>query len=347
MRPFTLILPSQPSQLLQKMIDRAVNGEDFNIVSSEESLPDLKGHNILFAVELNSIGINPKLNSILEELVSRGKNSLKNSRASILIHSGFDNFTKTAAQDIVFIANQLGCTFPGRPVIEANQNLDNYIPLRKIYHLPLEDICLQKSEELGRRLLSTQLYFRNRTIAVLHSSNKGTSNTYSLWEMIKEHLQDKVHINEVYLGNGTITDCRGCSYRTCKYFGKQAKCFYGGVVVEEVYPAIQDASTIILLCPNYNDMITANIVATINRLTALFRKTKFYDKKIFAVIVSGYSGGDALAKQLISSLNMNKTFELPPEFSIMATANDPGSINNVPEIREKAQAFANHILENI
>ncbi|WP_422486671.1 flavodoxin family protein [Gudongella sp. DL1XJH-153] len=346
MKPFTLILPSKPSPLLQKMIDKAINGEDFNVINNEENLPDLKGHNILFAIELNSIGINPQINRILEELVNRGKDSLKNSRGSILIHSGYDNFTKTAAQDIVFIANQLGCTFPGRPVIEANQNLDNYIPLKKIYDLSLEDICLKKSEELGRRLLSTQEYFRNKTIAVLHSSNKGTSNTYSLWEMIKEHLHD-VEINEVYLGNGTITDCRGCSYKTCKYFGKQTKCFYGGVVVEEVYPAIQDASTIIFLCPNYNDMITANIVATINRLTALFRKTKFYDKRIFTVIVSGFSGGDALAKQLISSLNMNKTFELPPEFSIMATANDPGSIYNVPDINAKAEKFAKHILKNI
>ncbi|MGM0396205.1 MAG: flavodoxin family protein [Bacillota bacterium] len=346
MRPFTLILPSGPSPLLQEMIDKAINGEDCNVVKENDLLPDLREHNILFAIELNSIGISPQLNRILEELVSRGKNSLQGARGSILIHSSYNNFTKTAAQDVVFIANQLGCTFPGRPVIEANQNLDNYIPLQKIYNLPLKGICLQKSEELGRRLLSTQEYFRNKSIAVLHSSNKGTSNTYALWEMVREHLND-VQINEVYLGNGTISDCRGCSYKTCKYFGKQAKCFYGGIVVEEVYPAIQDASTIILLCPNYNDMLTANIVATINRLTALFRKTKFYDKKIFSIIVSGYSGGDALAKQLISSLNMNKTFELPPGFSIMATANDSGSIYNVPEIRNKAKEFARHIIKNL
>ena len=94
-------------------------------------------------------------------------------------------------------------------------------------------------------------------------------------------------------------------------------------------------------------MLTANIVATINRLTALFRKTKFYDKRIFSVIVSGYSGGDALAKQLISSLNMNKTFELPPNFSLMATANDPGSIKNVPNIENAAKEFAHHIMKNI
>ena len=90
-------------------------------------------------------------------------------------------------------------------------------------------------------------------------------------------------------------------------------------------------------------MLTANIVATINRLTALYRLTKFYDKDIYAIIVSGYSGGDALAKQLISSLNMNKTFNLPPYFSLMATANDKGSIFNVPNIESIAQSFAKKI----
>lgn len=346
MRPFALIVPSQPSPMLEKMIHQAVNGEDHVRITGNDQLPDLRNHNILFAVELNSIGISNQMNIILEKLTNRGPDSLSGSRGSVLVHSDYNNFTKTAAQDIVFISNQLGCTFPGRPVIEANENLDNYLPLSKIYDLPLEDICMHKSEELGRRLLSTQEYFRNRSVAVLHSSNKGTSNTYGLWEMIKEHLGD-VQLTEVYLGSGGVTDCRGCSYKTCKYFGRQAKCFYGGIVVEEVYPAIQDASTIILLCPNYNDMVTANIVATINRLTALFRKRKFYDKKIFSVIVSGYSGGDALAKQLISSLNMNKTFELPPNFSIMETANDPGSINIVAGIEKKAQQFAEHILKHI
>lgn len=94
-------------------------------------------------------------------------------------------------------------------------------------------------------------------------------------------------------------------------------------------------------------MLTANIVATINRLTALFRKTKFYDKRVFSIIVSGYSGGDALAKQLISSLNMNKTFELAPNFSLELTANDPGYIDKIKGIDDIAKNFANHIRKNI
>lgn len=91
-------------------------------------------------------------------------------------------------------------------------------------------------------------------------------------------------------------------------------------------------------------MITANLVATINRFTALYRQTKFYDKSIFSIIVSGYSGGDAIGKQLISSLNMNKTFSLPPYFSLMATANDRGAIKEVEDIKNLAKEFALKIM---
>lgn len=346
MRQLTLIQPSRPSRLLQMMVERAIGDNSYRVIQSEMNIPDLVENDILFAVELNSIGICPEMNVILEKLWEKGSDSLEGCRGGVLVHSCWNTFTKTAAQSIIYLANKLGCMFPGRPSIEANKNLDNYIALEKIYHMQLIDICLMKSEELGRRLVSTQEYYKNKNIAVLHSSDKGTSNTLALWEMVRKNLTD-VDINEVYLGNGTITDCRGCSYKTCKFLGKQSKCFYGGIVVEEVYPAISDSSTLIMLCPNYNDMLTANIVASINRLTALFRKTKFYDKRLFSIIVSGYSGGDALARQLISSLNMNKTFELPPDFSLQATANDPGSIFKLDAIEEKAKAFAEHIMKNI
>ena len=142
---------------------------------------------------------------------------------------------------------------------------------------------------------------------VLHSSNRQVSNTLTLLGYGKEKASIILEINEINVGNGNVLDCKGCPYKTCKHLGNQSRCFYGGIVVEEIYPAILEADSLLFICPNYNDMITANLVATINRLTALYRQTKFYDKSIFSIIVSGYSGGDALGKQLISSLNMNKT----------------------------------------
>lgn len=341
-----LLIPSTPSTMLSKMIENAVEEIEIYEINELSNFTDLRNKNILLAIELNAIGTNEKLNLILEKLTLIGYDSLLNSKASILIHSNYNNFTKTYAQQVVYLMNRLGCRFPGRPIVEANDNLDNFIALQKIYNLSLDEILFMKSKELGRKLFSEQYFYKNKNITAIHSSNKETSNTLMLWEMVKENL-DGFFVKDINLGNGKILDCRGCNYKTCKYFGKQSKCYYGGIVVEEVYPSIIDSSTIVFLCPNYNDMLPANIVATINRLTALFRKTKFYDKRIYGVIVSGYSGSDALSKQLISSLNMNKTFELPPYFSLELTANDPGYINKIPNIKDIAKNFAENIKRDL
>ena len=98
----------------------------------------------------------------------------------------------------------------------------------------------------------------------------------------------------------------------CLHYGEKESCFYGGVMVENVYPSVRAADAILMVCPNYNDALSANLTAFINRLTALYRKRQFYDKALFAIIVSGYSGCDIVARQLIAALNMNKSFYLPP-----------------------------------
>ena len=179
---------------------------------------------------------------------------------------------------------------------------------------------------------------------MLHASNFKTSNTVNFWNMVKEHLHH-CEIEEISLRNGSIQDCVGCPYKMCMHFSKRSNCYYGGVIVEQVYPAIQNCDALVLLCPNYNDALSANLSAFINRLTALFRKNRFSDKNLFAIIISGYSGGDLVANQLISGLNMNKSFILPSRFAFLETANDPASILKVPDIQKKAQLFAEHILD--
>ncbi|NLW39882.1 MAG: NAD(P)H-dependent oxidoreductase [Tissierellia bacterium] len=292
-------------------------------------------------------GTSNKLNDFFLKLFQRGYDSLSGSEGIVLIHSNYQHFTKTEAQSIIFKSNLLGCRFPGRPMVEATGNLDNFIPLQKVYNLSLEEICLHLCELLGKRFIKDETKrIEKPKILILHSSNRKYSNTLTLWDMVRKHL-DGMDITEINIQNGTVVDCIGCPYKTCKHYGEQAKCFYGGVVVEEVYPAILESNALVLICPNYNDMITANLVALINRLTALFRKTKFYDKTLFSIIVSGHSGGDALAKQLISSLNINKTFRLPPYFALMAVANDKGAIKKVPNIEELSEKFALNIMNEI
>ena len=61
-------------------------------------------------------------------------------------------------------------------------------------------------------------------------------------------------------------------------------------------------------------------------------------------MVSGYSGGDLLARQLISALNMNKSFFLPPHFCLLETANERGSLIRLPGIRNTAAACAKEMM---
>lgn len=347
MKDLVLILPNKPSNLLIKMIDKVIGHYPHYTITNISDIINLQNKKILFAVELNNIGVSNNLNNIFEILYKKGNKSLENSEAALLIHSKSNLFSKTFAQSIVFLANNLGCSFMGKSLVEATFNLDNFISMQKLYDLPLEDICLKQCEKLRFRFLEN--IYKEKTspkkLLVLHSSKEKFSNTLTLWEMVKKNLA-QIKIEEINVGDGNIEDCKGCPYTTCKHFSSQGKCFYGGIVVEEVYPAVLKCDSLLLISPNYNDMVTANLVTSINRLTALYRKTKFYDKQLFSIIVSGYSGSDGIAKLIISSLNMNKTFNLPPYFSLMATANDRDSILNVANIDDRAKAFAENILKS-
>ena len=61
---------------------------------------------------------------------------------------------------------------------------------------------------------------------------------------------------------------------------------------------------------------------------------------MFALVVSGYSGSDTVARQLISALNMNKSFYLPPRFALLETANAPGEALSAPGIQGRLDRFA-------
>ena len=181
-------------------------------------------------------------------------------------------------------------------------------------------------------------------LLALHASSRATSNTLALWGLVRTRLEERCDITEICLRNGTLEDCAGCPYTTCLHFGEQGGCFYGGVMVQEVYPAIREADALVLLCPNYNDALSANLTAAINRLTALYRTTSFADKAVFAIVVSGYSGGDIVACQAAGAMNMNKGFWLPANFCLLETANDKGEALALPGIQDRADRFAENML---
>lgn len=343
------ILKFGSSQRLDKMLEFSTRGYKKETITDINRMNDLQNKRILFAIDLGLTGINIEHIKMLDKIGSSGPDFMKGSLGGIIINSHNELFSRSIARKTIFYANMAACMFPGKPLCEATASLRNFSTRQKASpeNTSLEDILLGDSKDLVDRIMGGKaIKFANPKILMLYSSNPKTSNTYALWQMVKENLHG-YQIREIHIENGSVVDCKGCSYKACKHYSESTNCFYGGIMVEEVYPAILDCDVLLMLCPNYNDSIDANMSAVINRLTALYRKTKFYDKHFYSIIVSGFSGSDIIAQQLIGALNINKTFILPPKFSLMETANDPGDVEKIENIKEKAKEFADNIKKNI
>ena len=107
MKEIVLIIPEEPSLLLTKMISNVLNDSNYITITSTDSLIDLQNKKILFAVELNEIGVSNNLNNIFLDLYNKGNDSLLGSEGALLVHSNYSMFTKTFAQSTIFLANNL------------------------------------------------------------------------------------------------------------------------------------------------------------------------------------------------------------------------------------------------
>ena len=229
---------------------------------------------------------------------------LAGSRAGILIDGENDLFTKDLGRRIAFAASLCGCALPGKPLVESTSDLHSFTVLASLWQTDRYTAYLKSCRLLVEKLrtFAPAQITRPKLLAV-HAGNHKTSNSLSLWQLTAAALAGKADIAEISLRNGQIWDCRGCKYEDCLHFGEQGDCFYGGVMTEKVYPAIIKSDVVVLICPNYNDSVSANIMAFINRLTSVFRVNDFSAKRVYAIIVSGYSGGDLVAQQIIGAMS--------------------------------------------
>lgn len=359
-----LIRPREPggrenSRLLKALRQglAGVRVQEVTEVSQLEAMTDESGrlapegwtgkHLALFAIDLGEYGVNLEYTRLLGWLRSHPK-SLEGWTGGVTADADSDLYTKSAARELVFTANCAGCAFVGRPLVEGTKTLSNFAIVASNLGTDLYGAYVESIKLLVKEMARSQEpdKERKRELLVLHASSHKSSNTYAVWQGVKQYLTD-ISITEIGLRNGTLADCSGCPYKMCLHFGERGSCFYGGVMVENVYPAVKKADGILLLAPNYNDALSANLTAFINRLTALFRTTRFYDKKLFGIVVSGYSGSDLIAEQMIAALNMNKTFYLPGHFAMLETANHPGEAMKLPGIEERMRQYAKRIQNNL
>lgn len=322
------------------------NFKAINIFSREES-KGVSGNKLLFVANIDDTGVDIYLLKLINSIVLEDKNYFEGKSGILLVKSSTEYFTKRFSQHIIFLLNSYGLRFMGHPLVEATSTLYNFKTWQKTINTSLENICLMQCSNLGERFLNyNTIKIENPNILVIYSKLNPVSNTYDFWNKIKKTL-DSNNIYEINIENGKISDCKGCSYKTCSHFGENNQCFYGGIMTDSVLPMIEKADAVIFLCPNYNDCLPANLTALINRLTVLYTKMTFNKKTLFGVIVSGNSGSDSIATQLIGSLNINKGFSLPPKAFAMATANDPLSINYVLDIDNISSLFGENIKSEI
>ena len=340
MQTLTILSCGRNDRLERLLADiPALNGAE-RIDAAAIGEHDLCGRRLLFTVAVDAYGEDAALCEMIRFLRSH-PDCLRGATAALIIDGATELDTKDVARRLIFAANFAGCAFPGKPLVEATGSLQNLAVLQKKNGLPsLDETYRFAVSALLERLIAEEPIKKDRPkLLVLHASDRETSNTLALGELVTRQLPD-FEIETISLRNGTIQDCRGCSYTICSHFAAQSSCFYGGAMVDEVIPAVLNADALLLLCPNYNDAVGANITAFFNRLTGLTVSNSLYGRCLYAVVVSGYSGGDLVAQQLLGALCLNKALSLPPHFCLIKTANDPGTALKLPGIAEETQAFA-------
>lgn len=347
----TLIHPAPDSgwagQRLDGILRQALAGREVRTVRRAEELSGLAGRRLLLALPLGDTGVNLEYMRMLSRL-RKEPGLLDRCTGGLIVDGAGELYTKSAAAEAALALNMAGCALVGRPLVEGTGSLTNFAVQAKNLGTDLMGAYRRAAAELAGQVEAFGFPKKERPeVLVLHASSHHTSNTMDLWAGARERLEGRCAVHEIGLRNGTLSDCSGCPYTMCLHFGEQGGCFYGGVMQDEVYPAVRAADALVLLCPNYNDALSANLTACINRLTALFRQTRFYDKAVFAIVVSGYSGGDTVARQVISAMNMNKSFYLPGRFALIETANDPGQALALPGIGKRLEGFAQNILDTL
>ena len=324
---------------LDGVLSRALARREVRVVRRAEELAPRPGERVLFALALDGAGQNLEYQRMLARLRLES-GLLEGCTGGLIVDGPGELYTKSTAAELALAMNGAGCALVGRPLVEATGSLFNFRIQAKNLSTDLMGAYQEAVRELTERLLSFAVPGRERPrLLALHASSHHTSNTMALWAQVRARLSPRWEVEEIGLRNGTLSDCSGCPYTMCLHFGERGGCFYGGVMQEAVYPAVRRADALILMCPNYNDALSANLSAFINRLTALFRQTRFYEKAVFALVVSGYSGSDTVARQLISALNMNKSFYLPCNFALIETANAPGEALAAPGIESRLDRF--------
>ncbi len=262
-------LPEEGRRLDALLAD-ATEGVDARFFDELPDRETVAGERLLFAVAIGAAGLNSRYAKLLLRLRTE-PGLLDGCTSGLIVDGGSEFYTKEIATELAFALNNAGSALIGRPLVEGTGSLANYRVLAKCDGTDLAGAYRNAARTLVDRLRTDVFPRREKpAILALHASRYRTSNTMQLWSEVKARLGDACAIEEIGLRNGTIFDCAGCPYTACTHFGEAGRCFYGGLMTDEVWPAVRRSDAVVLLCPNSTDAISANLTAFINRFTGLF-----------------------------------------------------------------------------
>ena len=121
----TVLLPENEysGQLRQLLAAHLPDGSELR--DPDRGLEGLAGRRLLFAVALDEGGCNESYYRMLSRL-RRSLTLLHGCVAGLVVTGVGEFYTKDVARDMVFTANQAGCAFIGRPLVEATGSLRNF-----------------------------------------------------------------------------------------------------------------------------------------------------------------------------------------------------------------------------
>ena len=124
MEPLLVICPqAEENPRLAAVLSHALEGRPHVKVQRPDQLHPVTGQRVLFAVSLLHGGVNLGWYAMLSA-IRQNSHFFDGCRGAVLVDGDGELYTKSAAREIVFAANQAGCAFMGAPLVEATGSLE-------------------------------------------------------------------------------------------------------------------------------------------------------------------------------------------------------------------------------
>ena len=126
MEPLTVICPQiEENPRLSAVLAHALEGRSCVKIQRPDRLRPLRGQRVLFALSLLHGGVNLGWYAMLSA-IRQDPQFFEGCCGAVLVDGDSELYTKAAARELVFAANQAGCAFLGRPLVEATGSLRNF-----------------------------------------------------------------------------------------------------------------------------------------------------------------------------------------------------------------------------